>query len=113
VHEMSLIESVVALVEDERRKQGFSRVRVVRLRVGALACVEPDALRFCFEAVSWGAVAEGARLEIDSVPGQGWCDPCDRSVPLGERYGGCPICGSGYVRVIAGDDLRLVELEVE
>ena len=50
MHEMSLIESVVALVEDERRKQDFSRVRTIRLAVGLLGHAEPEALRFCFDA---------------------------------------------------------------
>ena len=51
MHEVSLVESVVALVEDERRKQGFSRVRTIRLKVGTLGHAEPEALRFCFDAV--------------------------------------------------------------
>ena len=113
MHEMSLIESVVGLVEDERRKQNFSRVRMIRLRVGALACVEPDALRFCFEAVTRDSPAEGACLLIDTVPGRGWCAPCRQTVPLGDRFDDCPICGNGEVSVTGGADLRLVELEVE
>jgi hydrogenase nickel incorporation protein HypA/HybF len=113
MHEMSLVESVVALVEEERRKQAFRRVRTVRLRVGALAGVEPEALRFCFEAVSSGRITEGASLEIDEASGEGWCQPCGRSVALAERYDECPDCGGGPLPVTRGGDLRLVDLEVE
>jgi hydrogenase nickel incorporation protein HypA/HybF len=113
MHEMSLIESVVALVEDERRKQEFSRVRLVRLAVGVLGHVEPEALRFCFEAVTRGTIADGARLEIEEVLGEGWCSSCRQSVPLGERFAACPICGDSQVRMTAGGELRLSELEVE
>jgi hydrogenase nickel incorporation protein HypA/HybF len=94
MHEVSLIESVVALVEDEQRKQDFSRVRLIRLRVGALGHAEPDALRFCFDAVTRGTIADGARLEIEMVPGEGKCFDCGRVVQT-------------------GDELRLAELEVE
>ena len=80
MHEMALTQSLVELIEDEGRKQGFSRVRVVRLEIGALGSVEPEAMRFCFEAVARGAIVEGARLDIDVVPGEGWCliarSPC-------------------------------------
>jgi hydrogenase nickel incorporation protein HypA/HybF len=110
---MSLIESVIGLVEDERRKQAFGRVRVVRLRVGALAGVEPDALRFCFEAISSGRITEGACLEIDASPGEGWCDACQRRVPLAERFDACPDCGDAPLTVTGGGDLRLVDLEVQ
>jgi hydrogenase nickel incorporation protein HypA/HybF len=113
VHEVSLIESVVALVEDERRKQSFERVRVIRLRLGALGHADPEALRFCFDAVTSGTVAAGALLEIEMVPGEGWCSGCNRQVPLEERFGACPICGGAGVRMIAGDELRVAEMEVE
>jgi hydrogenase nickel incorporation protein HypA/HybF len=86
MHEVSLIESVVALVEDERRKQDFSRVRLIRLKLGALGHAEPDALRFCFDAVTRGTVADGARLAIDIVPGKGWCSACSRIMALEERF---------------------------
>ena len=59
MHEASLIQSVVGLVEDERRKQSFSRVRLIRLTLGALGCAEPAALRFCFDAVTRGPSRTG------------------------------------------------------
>ena len=113
MHEVSLIESVVDLVEDERRKQDFSRVRMIRLEVGALGHAEPEALRFCFDAVTSGTIADGARLEIETVPGEGWCSGCRRTVPLEERFAACPLCGIAQVRMTAGDELRLAEMEVE
>jgi hydrogenase nickel incorporation protein HypA/HybF len=113
MHEMALTQSLVELIEDEGRKQGFSRVRVVRLAIGALGGVEPEALRFCFDAAARGGIAEGARLDIDIVPGQGWCLDCAKSAPMFERFGSCPACGRHALRVDAGDELRVKELEVE
>jgi len=113
MHEVSLIESVIALVEQERAKQDFARVFAIRLRIGALGHAEPDALRFCFDAVTHGTVAEGSRLEIEMVPGEGWCADCGKSVPLAERFAACPVCGGRHVRMTGGDSLRMVEMEVE
>ncbi len=113
MHEMSLIESVVALVEDERRKQAFSRVRMVRLAVGVLGHAEPAALRCCSDAVTRGTLADGARLEIEQVLGEGWCSSCRQSVPLCERFAACPVCGDSRVMMTVGGELRLSELEVE
>jgi hydrogenase nickel incorporation protein HypA/HybF len=113
MHEMALTQSLVELIEDEGRKQGFSRVRVVRLEIGALGSVEPEAMRFCFDAAARGAIVEGARLDIDIVPGEGWCLDCAKSVPMFERFGPCPECGRHHVQVDAGDDMRVKELEVE
>jgi hydrogenase nickel incorporation protein HypA/HybF len=113
VHEVSLVESIVELVEDERRKQDFSRVRMIRLAVGALGHAEPEALHFCFDAITRGTVADGARLEIEMVAGEGWCSGCHRIVPLEERFAVCPACGAAQVQMTAGDELRVTEMEVE
>jgi hydrogenase nickel incorporation protein HypA/HybF len=113
MHEVSLIESVIALVERERAKQVFARVNVIRLQVGALGHAEPEALRFCFDAVASGTIAEGSRLEIELIPGEGWCADCRHAVPLVERFGVCPVCAGAGVRMTSGDVLRLAEMEVE
>ena len=36
-----------------------------------------------------------------------------RTVPLEERFAACPLCGSAPVRMTAGDELRVAEMEVE
>jgi hydrogenase nickel incorporation protein HypA/HybF len=113
MHELSLVESIVALIEDERRRQVFSRVRVVCVQVGALGHAEPDALRFCFGAITHGTIADGAELSIITVAGEGMCAACHQTVALTDRSDACPLCGHGQVRLIAGDELRLAELEVE
>lgn len=113
MHEMSVAESLIELIAEEGRRQGFCRVRLIRVRLGALGHVAPEALRFCFEAVSAGTMAEGARLELETVPGSGCCAACGETVALSERYDPCPACGQGPVRLTAGDELRLAEMEVE
>jgi hydrogenase nickel incorporation protein HypA/HybF len=113
MHEMALTESLVDLIEDEGRKQGFKHVRMVRLEIGALGSIDPDAIRFCFDIVTQGAITEGARLEIMSVPGDGWCFDCAKQVAMFERFGPCPECGGRHVQVTGGDDMRVKELEVD
>jgi len=113
MHEMSLAEGVLQLIEDARRREAFGRVLAVHLEVGALAGVEPEALRFCFDAVTRGTAADGARLQIVGAPGTGCCMSCGETVPMRELYGDCPACGSAQVQVTGGTELRVRELEVE
>jgi hydrogenase nickel incorporation protein HypA/HybF len=108
-----MLESIIETVEEEHRKQPFGRVRMIRLKLGALATAEPDSLRFCFAIIAGGSIAEGARLEIDTVRGAGWCEDCRASVGLTERYGPCPTCGGARLHMTAGDELQLTEIEVE
>lgn len=113
MHEISLAEGVLQLIEDAAREQKFSRVNAVWLEIGELAGVEVESLRFCFDAVTRDSVAQGAELRIVAVPGAGWCAQCANAVPLSEVFGACPQCGALQVRVTGGTQLRVKELEVE
>ena len=113
MHEMSIAEGVIQLLEEQAAAQQFSRVRAVWLEIGPLAAVEVQALRFCFEAVTRDSLAAGARLEIIELPGIAWCLGCSRSVEVRQRYDACPHCGSHHLQITQGDELRVKELEVE
>jgi hydrogenase nickel incorporation protein HypA/HybF len=113
MHEMSLCESVVQIVEEHARTHKFSRVNKVRLEIGAFACVEPEALRFCFEVVTRGTLADGARLEILDLSGRAWCSVCGAEVTVRQRFDSCPTCGNEWLSPVGGDDLRIKDLEVE
>jgi hydrogenase nickel incorporation protein HypA/HybF len=113
MHEMSLAEGVLQLVEDTARSEGAARVKTVVLEIGRLSSVEPEALRFCFEAVARGSLAEGAALEIIDLPGAGLCLACGATVALEEIYGACPGCGGHQVQATAGTEMRVKEIEIE
>lgn len=113
MHEMSLAEGVLQLVEDTARREGAKRVKLVVLEIGRLSSVQPEALTFCFDVVTRNSVAEGAALEIVDVPGAGWCMQCAATVPMAELYGSCPTCCSHQVQPTGGTEMRVREIEIE
>jgi hydrogenase nickel incorporation protein HypA/HybF len=113
MHELSLCVELMRIIEDQSRRQAFQRVRTVRLAVGALAGVEVEALRFGFAVAAEGTLAEAATLEIEQPPGQAACLDCGAVAEVRDREEPCPRCGSYFLRVRGGADLRLLELEVE
>ncbi len=113
MHELSLCEGVMQVLEDAARNQGFGCVNVVWLEVGALAGVELDAMRFGFDVVKKDTLAENARLEIIRIPGQAWCHSCAKGVEIRQRFDACPHCGGYQLQVTGGEELRVKELEVE
>lgn len=113
MHEMSLAEGVVQIVEDYARRESFRRVKAVWLEIGRLSGVEMEAMRFCFEAATRSTVAEGATLEILETPGSAWCLQCSEPVSVAARYDPCPRCGGYQLQVTGGTEMRVKELEVE
>lgn len=113
MHEMSLADSVLQIIEESARTQHFRKVRTVVLEIGQLSAVEPDAMRFCFDAVMRGTLAEGAELQIIATPGAGRCLECGTVAAMQERYGLCPACGSPRLQITAGERMRVKDLAVE
>jgi hydrogenase nickel incorporation protein HypA/HybF len=103
----------MGIIEDEAGRQGFTRVKRVRLEIGALSGAEPEAMRFGFDAVTRGTLAEGAELEIIPLPATAWCLPCAGQVEINARFDACPNCGSYQLQVTGGEELRIKDLEVE
>ena len=112
MHEMSLCESILHTLEQQAQPNGYCQVTAVWLEIGALAGVEIDAMRFCFDAVMQGSLAENARLEIIAVPGQAWCANCNQTVSVAQRYDDCPQFGYYPVQITDGDQMRIKQLEV-
>ncbi len=113
MHEMSLCEGVLHVLQTEAEKQGFSKVKEVWLEIGELSNVEPEAMRFSFDVVMKNSLADGAILNIINLPGTAWCMQCSKNVLVKQRYAECPDCGSYQLQIVSGDEMKIKELEVE
>lgn len=113
MHELSLAEGILQIVEDAAAQQGFKRVTEVRLEIGALSGVEVEALSFCLDMVLKDSIAAGARVELEKVPGSGFCLECGETVPVNALYDACPRCGGYQVQATGGTEMRVKDLMVE
>ena len=113
MHELSIAMRVVeTLTEDLAEQTG--EITLVRLRVGALSCVVPDALRFAWDIACQDTRLCGSALEIEEVDVQIWCELCGREqqVPPGSFTMRCSICGAAASRVVSGRELEILSVEM-
>jgi len=108
MHEMAITQSVVDAVCEHAAGR---HIRSVKVEVGALCAVVPDAMQFCFELATEGTLADGARLDLDVQPGSARCRTCGMTFDLPDLILLCP-CGSADVEVVAGRDLKILSMEV-
>ena len=113
MHEMSLADGISRIIMAQAEEHGFSKVLTVRIEIGRLAHVDPDALAFCFGAVMKGTPAESAKLVIERADGLVWCLGCAEQVAINAWGDACPKCGSFYLKADGGDGMRILDLEVE
>jgi hydrogenase nickel incorporation protein HypA/HybF len=106
MHELAITQGVVDAVTE---RTGDVPVATVRLRVGRLSGVVPDAMRFCFELITAGTPLEGAVLEIDQPEGRGRCRGCGDAFVLSDPILLCA-CGSADVEVLAGRELAVASV---
>ncbi|MDR3417330.1 MAG: hydrogenase maturation nickel metallochaperone HypA [Nevskia sp.] len=109
MHELGVVMAIIDTVVE--RCEG-ARVNRVVLQVGKLSAVQPDALRFCFDLATEGSLVEGASLDIVEVPGSGRCRTCATVLALDQPYAQCR-CGGSDIEWLSGDELRIVEIEVQ
>jgi hydrogenase nickel incorporation protein HypA/HybF len=110
---MSIAQSLLDIIKEEMQKHDARSLKAVRLNVGQLTAVVPEALTFCFEVITSGTALEGAQLLMDIVPLKGYCPDCDREFIIKDYTFICPACRGRQIETIGGQDLSIVEIEVD
>ncbi|MGH9056208.1 MAG: hydrogenase maturation nickel metallochaperone HypA [Acidimicrobiales bacterium] len=104
MHELGLCTSIVDAVE---KRAGRRAVAQVRVRVGQLHHVHPEAFGQSFAVAAMGTVAEDATAELVLVPVRARCRACAAAWDCEDVPLACGGCGSVEVDMIGGDELVL------
>jgi len=107
MHEVSVMRNLLEIVEATAEKEGAGRIDVVHLRIGEMAGINFESLKFAFEILSRGTRAEGGRLEFDRVALRGRCSECSREFHPEDFVFRCPECGSARVEIISGREMEV------
>lgn len=113
MHEVGITRSIVEIAERTAREQGVTRIHSVTVAIGALSGVVPEAVEFCFEVCTKETLLEGTRLIIERIPGKGKCLACDAEIPFDPYTFACPTCSSYDLERLQGDELQIIEMEVD
>jgi len=109
---MSIAESVLDAVRAESARHA-GRITRVGLVIGELSGVEPDSLRFCFDALVSGSDLDPLALDLELIPRRNTCSDCGNTFTVVDYNIACNICGSCRTVNSGGDEMRLAYVEVE
>ena len=113
MHESGLTEDLFAHALQHAREANARRIARVRVVIGALSDATAESIRFYFDSLAPGTIAEGAALEFDTAPGQAHCRACGRDVTIDVLFAACPVCGEFALGITGGNAVYLDSLDVE
>ena len=113
LHELSLTQNLIEIAEEHARRENATVITSVTIEIGALSGVMPEAVEFAFEACTKDTLAEGATLEIRRIPALGRCQQCSQECAMENLLDGCSACGSYALDILKGQEMALIELEID
>lgn len=112
MHEMSIAASMLEAVEAESARHQ-AHVRAVGVKIGELAGVDAESLRFCFETMVRDTELAPLSLEIEAIPWRNRCRRCARDFPVLDYRTACPHCGSTETDLAGGRELEFAYMEID
>jgi hydrogenase nickel incorporation protein HypA/HybF len=113
MHEMSVAQNILGIVREHIVPQDGKKVRTIRLKIGELAGVVPDSLLFCFDTLKNDSFLSNASLEIEYISITAQCKHCGKTSPLDYGVFFCPVCSSPDIVLLTGNELNIVEIELD
>lgn len=112
MHEVSLMEQALELALEYAHQQNAQKILRLKMRIGTMSGVVPEALEFAFDIVTRGTLAEGAILEIEKVPVVCYCPNCNIEFQPADLFYECPQCGELSSEIRKGKEIELASLEL-
>lgn len=113
MHELSVTQSLLAVVLEHAERAGAQRITRIDLRIGALTGIIDESVQFYFDFVSRDTPAAGARLAFTHIPARLRCRGCDTLFEPEERSWQCPGCGATGGEVVAGREFSVESIQVD
>lgn len=113
MHELAVCQSLMTQVEQIAQRENAASVTRILLSVGPLSGVEPQLLADAFPIAAAGSVAAGAKLDIESPAIRVSCATCGAESDASVNRLLCGSCGDFRTRLISGDEMLLMSLELE
>ena len=113
MHEYSIVDSLLELAEKNAKKHNAKFITKLEVKIGVLSGVEPDLLKTAFETFKEGSMCENAEFIMHIQPVVVECNKCGKVSELKKDEYLCPVCNSSDIKIIDGEDMYLMSMELE
>jgi hydrogenase nickel incorporation protein HypA/HybF len=113
MHEVSLVKALLKQVDKILDEHAAPKAAGIEVEIGPLSGVEIELVQSAFDQLATTPTFDGARLSIQESPLVIECLVCGCESKLNQFVFRCTECDSGRVRVVRGDEFRLLSVTVE
>ena len=113
MHEYSIVQSLLDACEENAKANDASKVTKVVVKIGVMSGVEPELLKTAFDTFKEQTICDGAEFIMNIQPVVIGCKNCLVESTLQKLQYCCPECQSVELNVLDGEDMYLMQLELE
>lgn len=113
MHEATIAKNIIELVETEYLKLKYKKIHSIKIRIGELSGIYPESLEYYFQEYSKNTVLENAKLQFEKAPIKVKCTSCNAILEISDLSIECPNCIKSQYNIIGGDELEIINMEVE
>lgn len=112
MHEIGIMEQTLNIAIDYAIKEKATEIKEIKIYIGKISGVVPEALKFAFDVIKKGTIAENSILKIESLPIICYCDYCQEKFTPNEWFFECPNCHQFSHNILQGKEIKLISLEI-
>lgn len=113
MHEYSIVQALLEQCEEHAKKNNATSVSKVVVKIGIMSGVEPHLLDTAFNTFKEKTVCDSAEFIMNIQPLLIECQSCNTTTQLDNPHYACPHCQSLDISVIDGEDMFLMQLELQ
>ncbi len=112
MHEYSIVQSLLDACEENAKANNSTKVTKVVVKIGVMSGVEPELLKTAFDTFKEKTICEEAEFIMNIQSVVVYCNSCQKESTLKKLEYKCPSCESVDLKIIDGEDMYLMQLEL-
>ncbi len=112
MHELSIAMQIIEIAEEEATKHEASSISSLKLDIGTLSGIEPEALELAMEEAVKGSLAHNAKVLFNYIQAVAVCEDCCHEFNSQDYFKTCPFCNSLNTSLIKGKELKIASIDL-